>query len=87
MTLSMLDLHIKIGKTYKNTDEIATDFRTMIAHKMMLNQIAGDPEEYSAIEQFLTKFDNEWKGLEGQNLVKGPETPPSYKNPAKQKEA
>ena len=50
MTLSMLDLHIKIGKTYKNTDEIATDFRTMIAHKMMLNQIAGDPEEYSAIE-------------------------------------
>jgi hypothetical protein len=41
----MIDLYIKIGNKYKNTDEIASDFRNMIANRMLMSQIGGDPEE------------------------------------------
>lgn len=49
MTLSMLDLHFKIGDKYKTTDEIANDFRSMIMAKMKMSMQGGDPVEYKNI--------------------------------------
>jgi hypothetical protein len=43
MTLTMLDLHFKIGNKYKNTDDLATDFRNMIMNKMKMSMQGGDP--------------------------------------------
>jgi len=36
-TLSMLDLHFKIGDRYKNTDDLASEFRSMIMTKMKMS--------------------------------------------------
>lgn len=45
-TLSMLDLHFKIGDKYKNTDEIATEFRKMIFNRLKMSMQGGDSSEY-----------------------------------------
>jgi len=48
-TLSMIDLHFKIGDKYKNTDEIATEFRNMIMTKMKMSMNGGESNEYQNI--------------------------------------
>jgi hypothetical protein len=48
-TLSMLDLHFKIGDKFKNTDEIAQEFRKMIMIKLKMSMQGGDPTEYPLV--------------------------------------
>jgi hypothetical protein len=64
-TLSMLDLHFKIGDQFKNTDDIATEFRKMIMIKLKMSMHGGDPTEYPLIQSFNNQFDKEFSGLDG----------------------
>lgn len=73
-TLSMIDLHFKIGDKYKTTDEIAAEFRKMIMTKFKMSM--HEPTEYPLIQSFNIQFDKEFAGLEGQSLIKGQEPPP-----------
>lgn len=41
-TLSMLELQFKIGNHFKNTDDIANKFRTMIMTKLKMAIRGGD---------------------------------------------
>ena len=63
-TLSMLDLYFKIGDKYKNTEEIASDFRHMIMTRFKMNMSGGDVTEFPLIQSFNTQFDEEFRGLE-----------------------
>ena len=67
-TLSMMELHFKIGQKYTNTNQIATEFRNMIMWKFKMAM--DNPAEYPQIQDFLSKFDQGFSGLENLSLVK-----------------
>jgi len=75
MTLSMIDLHFKIGDKYKTTDELEKEIRIMIMNRMKMCMNGGDPAEYPAIQNFFSYFDKEFQGLRDKSLIKGVETP------------
>ena len=72
--LSMLELHFKIGDKYKNTNELAADFRSMIMTKLKM-AMQGDGNDHQHIQDFYDKFETEFQGLENLSLVKAPEPP------------
>lgn len=57
--LSMLELHFKIGDKYKNTNELAADFRSMIMTKLKM-AMQGDGNDHQHIQDFYSKFETEF---------------------------
>ena len=77
--LNLIVLNFSLSGHYKNTDEIADDFRKMIITRTKMNAFqAGSSRESEHIQQFHTYFEDQFKelGLEGLSLTKQPDSAP-----------
>ena len=72
LILNLIVLNFSLQGHYKNTDEIADDFRKMVLTRTKMNAIQGSPEEAEQIQQFHQAFEEQFKelGLEGLSLTK-----------------
>ena len=76
LILNLIVLNFSLQGHYKNTDEIADDFRKMVLTRTKMSIIQGSPEESDQIQQFHQAFEEQFKelGLEGLSLTKQPDS-------------
>lgn len=69
VTLSMMELHFKIGNKYTNSSQIGQEFRSQILIRLEMTQNGQNQTDYANIQQYNDYFEQQFSNLDNLPLV------------------